>query len=57
MGVKTVRSLKTKKYEIERPECKATLIVVVSREVITEAVRGEYEDVVEVKKSNQSKLT
>ena len=47
----------SKTYQIECPECKAALIVEVSREVVTEAVRGEYEDVVEVRKSNQSKLT
>ena len=48
---------KSKIYEIDCPECKTGLIIEVSKDVIVEAVKGEYEEIVEVKKSNQSKLT
>ena len=52
-----VSSLKTKKYEIECPECKAVLILNIKRECMQMPIKGVYEDVVKVRKSNQSKLT
>ena len=48
---------KSKIYEIDCPECKTGLIIEVSKDVIVEAVKGEYEEIVEVKKSSQFKLT
>ena len=49
--------MKTKKYEIECPECKAVLILNIKRECMQMPIKGVYEDVVKVRKSNQSKLT
>ena len=45
-----------KRYDITCPGCKANLVVLVTREKISDPIPGEYEDKVEVGISNQTRL-